>query len=173
MLERDGEKIMNMLIDRFSPPGYNVKWERKFIIISIALSCFISLGFFSNLISEINRLYYIDGGKKYLRENAICATFADVAGALFYGFTVTAITCLFFIIIRRVYLNQNSKCIYTVKRLPHKMPVLKLTLPVPVFYFIAIIFAKSALIMIYLVIYFIAVPDETLPAYCLEGIWRL
>lgn len=164
---------MNTTIERFSPPGYNTKWEKRFMIFGISLSVFISLSFVACLIADIKSLYYVDGGKRYLKENAICATFPEIAGALFYCFTVTAVTCLFFIAIRRLYLNQNSKSIYTVKRLPHTAPVFKLVAPAPIIYFLSMLFIKYSVLLVYLLVYLISVPKQALPANWFEGFWRL
>ena len=164
---------MNTWINRSTPPGYNVKWEKRFLTACVILSLTISFGFFGKLIYEINKLYYFDGGKRYLRDNAVCANFSDIAGVFFLGFTVTAITSLSFILLRRLYLNQNSKSIYTVKRLPQRLPVFKLTFPVPVSYFLSILFIKYVFILLYFFIYLIAVPKAAFPKSLLDGIWRL
>lgn len=164
---------MNMLISSLSSPGYNLKWEKRFVVFGVSLSAFISLGFFASLLKEISRLYYVDGGTRYLSQNAVCSSFSDIVGGFFYGFTVTALTSLFFIAVRRIYLDQNSKSIYTVKRLPHRLPVFKLTVPVPLLYFFTVLLVKYFLIFIYLIIYLLAVPDEAIPLNWLNGFWRL
>ena len=87
---------MNMLISSLSSPGYNLKWEKRFVVFGVSLSAFISLGFFASLLKEISRLYYVDGGTRYLSQNAVCSSFSDIVGGFFYGFTVTALTSLFF-----------------------------------------------------------------------------
>ena len=164
---------MITMIERYSPPGYNVKWEKRFITVSLVISTLLSLGFFANLIRSVNRLYFFDGGKRYLKANASCSLFSENIGVLMHGFTVTAITCIFFMIIRKAYLYQNSKSIYTVRRLPIKIPVFRITLPVPLMYFLTVLLVKYIILVVYMLVYLLSVPKEAIPIDWLDGIWRL
>ncbi|MBE6641709.1 MAG: hypothetical protein E7619_08985 [Ruminococcaceae bacterium] len=162
-----------MILDRYSPPGYNHQREKNIFVALLLLSCFISLGFIAEYVHEINSLYYYDGGRRLLKEGAVVKNFAGICRGYMYCFSVAAITVLCFSAIRYMYLFGESKSIYTAKRLPKKLPVFSIIAPIPATYAVLLIAVKCALLCIYAIIYVNFTPEQCLPVNMWQGIWRL
>lgn len=166
--------MINNYLTRYSPPGMDLKLEKRFFIWGMILSVSYSiLYFFTNYSNAYYELYIYVSGKAILNTNANMPDFRSLIGLSFIGFAIVAIMMVGFIIYRYSYYNQGSKSMYLMKRLPQKSELHKRALVVPFIAMLLCLLTVFILLMIFYAVYMLATPKACLVPNQWQILWRL
>ncbi len=102
----------------FVPPGMNVEGELIFFLIAMLAAMCYATGFFARLYGQIDLLYQYSYGDRTLIPGAVIAPFYEVFDQAWTGYFVVLLCMLGYGIYHYLYYKQESKSIYTMRRLP-------------------------------------------------------
>jgi len=158
---------LQKFLARFSPPGSNCEGFFTFLIGGAFVSFISSFGYFFTYSSR----YYdiVDRKTGYIQPFQKMPPFGEM---LFqYGFRLFAVACVAFVIANYLYFFQESKSIYTMRRLRSAWELHLRCWTLPVLGALLLLFCSVLLAGLYALHYFTVTPPELLPAQPLT-LWR-
>lgn len=159
-------------LERFSPPGLDAVREMRALRAGGVVSFIFSLGFFLRFFSERSTLYEWNGLKNVLVSGRTMADFPAVLGGALYGFAALAVAALLTAALRRAYFEQDSKSIYTMRRLPRRETAQR-CLVLPAIYALLALAAALLLLCLYYLFYMAVTPAQCLPPHQWQRIWSV
>lgn len=166
--------MITEFLKKYSPPGMDLKQEKRFLFIGYICSAVYSLfDFLGNYAMAYDRLYDYIGGKPVLNINAVMTDFRLLIKFSFIGFGITALVMLGFIIYRYAYYRQGSMSIYLMKRLPRKTEIHKRALVLPFLAVFICLLTAFLLLLLYFAVYMLATPDVSLTPNQWQKLWRI
>ncbi len=153
----------------FVPPGMNVEGELIFLLIAILAAMCYATGFFARLFDQIDLLYQYSMGERTLIAGAVMAPFYEVYNQAWTGYFIVLLCMLGWGIYHYLYYKQDTKSIYTMRRLPDSVSFLRYTWTLTLCeILVCVLFAILCLSMSY-GFYCLMTPDGCLP----DGQWTL
>ena len=150
-------------LDRFYPPGYEWREELYSVGILWALAFFLSWTYLFQLHRMTGRLYYFQGGQRLLHPDAVAEPFAKVVSMSWTGFAAPLLFWALRVIWHYFSYWRGTKRIYVMRRLPRRGVVFASCVKGPAVCAVAVVLAAAALSVLYLGLYFLAVPRECMP----------
>ena len=120
----------------------------------------------------MDKLYHKNGSNRTLIPGAIMPDFTEILDRSLWGFLVAIIAALALIGVHYACHYQDSKSIYTMRRLPNRWELHRRCLTLPL-YFAAVCAVLAALLLVlYFVLYMLATPAQCLTPDQWQKIWR-
>jgi len=107
-------------LERYAPPGYELKTELSYILFLSVASLLVSFMFFLRFREAYNLLFDFENGVKVLLPNAQMPDFGTLSNAPFSSFRTLWVWTFFFIRNHYRYINVETKSIYLMLRLPNR-----------------------------------------------------
>lgn len=144
--------MISNFLNRYSPPGMELKQEKRIFIWGMILSILYSVFYWAaKYVEAYNSLFVYKNGKHLLNVNAEMPYFRALLGHSFIGFAILSVIMLGFIVYHYIYYRQGSMSIYLMKRLPKKSELHIRALAIPsivvVLCFITAFIYKAKIIM--------------------------
>ncbi|MBE6658824.1 MAG: hypothetical protein E7604_10305 [Ruminococcaceae bacterium] len=153
----------------FVPPGMNVEGELIFFLIAMLAAMCYATGFFARLFAQMDLLYQYSYGERTLIPGAVMAPFYEVFNQAWTGYFIVLLCMLGWGIYHDLYYKQDTKSIYTMRRLPDRVSFLRYTWTLTLCeVLVCVLFAILCLSMSY-GFYCLMTPDGCLP----DGQWTL
>ena len=171
--EKSSRHQTEQLFERLMPPGASLRpfFETFFWGIGISAAC--SMGFLIRFADRKSDLYYKDAlGIVRMRGDAVMPDFVSILGGCLWGFYLTALVMLAFILVNYTYYRRGTKSIYTMRRLPSRREIHKRSLPLPLLAAITVMVLAFIVLMIYYAIYMCATPEQCLRPDQWAKLWR-
>lgn len=166
--------MISKFLNKYSPPGMELKQEKRIFAWGIILSILYSIFDWSaKYIEAYNGLFVYKNGRHLLNVNAEMPYFRALLGRSFMGFAILSVIMLGFIIYHYIYYRQGSKSIYLMKRLPNKSELHIRALAIPVIVVMLCFVTVFILLMIYFAIYMLVTPKACLLPNQWQILWRL
>lgn len=166
--------MISEFIKRYSPPGMELKQEKKLFIWGMILSILYSIFYWSaNYIEAYNSLFVYKNGMLLLNVNAEMPNFRALLGHSFIGFAILSVIMFGFIVYHYIYYRQGSMSIYLMKRIPKKSELHIRALAIPVIVVVLCFITAFILLMIYFAIYMLVTPKACLLPNQWQNLWRL
>ena len=166
--------MISNFLDRYSPPGMELKQEKRIFIWGIILSILYSVFYWAaKYVEAYNSLFVYQNGKHLLNVNAEMPYFRALLGHSFIGFAILSVIMLGFIVYHYIYYRQGSMSIYLMKRLPKKSELHIRALAIPVIVVVLCVIIAFLLLMIYFAIYMLVTPKACLLPNQWQILWRL
>lgn len=165
---------MNEFLKRNTPPGADCWQAPKLLAGGIICSAVWSLIYFLFRFAYAIRalfIYYPDKKIRVIKEGAVMPIFSELVENSFWGFSITAICMLFFVIYYYSYYQQGSRSIYLMKRLPNRWELHRRAIVIPLLSSFSAVASAFVLKLIFLVIYLLATPEECLPTSNIYQLW--
>lgn len=165
---------MKLDLSRHAPPGLDPAPEMRVFAVGMALSAIFSLVFFAGRYADqLNRLYWKNGTERTLIPGAVMPDFVEVLGQALIGFLIVAACMAAFAVIHYSYHYQESKSIYTMRRLPRRWELHRRCLTLPVAGLTVSLLAAFLLLVIYYAAYMLMTPDTCLTPDQWRKIWSV
>lgn len=162
---------MNIDFAKYVPLGIDYKSESKWTLCGMGISTGYSLGFFFSYMSARNGLYMMQGNMRALRPGAIMEDFAAILGGYLNGFIIVILCMLALSAYHYVYHYQNSKSIYTMRRLPDRGELYRRCLALPAAAILVCILTALILMLLYFGVYMLCTPEECILPDQWQKIW--
>ena len=155
------EKIKNII-----PVGYDAKEELMIFEGGLILSVLFGSGsFLMKLSNAISRLYWINGSKRILKNDAVMPHFTEILGNSLIFFAVLFIICLAFSYVHYYYHTWGSKSIYTMKRLPQKNEFSKRIFTLPLIMAVTVLALFLVTLGVLFAVYYFRTPETLIPLF--------
>lgn len=166
--------MINNFLIKYSPPGMDLKPEKRVFIWGITLSVFYStFYYFARYAEAYHKLYERVGGRLTLNINAVMPDFRALLGQSLVGFIALSVVMLGFMIYHYIYYRQGSRSIYLMRRLPKKSEMHKRALTLPIIAVLICLAAAFILLMIYFAVYMLVTPKACRMPDQWQILWRL
>ena len=166
--------MISEFLKRYSPPGMELKQEKKLFIWGMFLSILYSIFYWSaKYIEAYNSLFVYKNGMLLLNVNAEMPYFRALLGHSFIGFAILSVIVFGFIVYHYIYYRQGSMSIYLMKRIPKKSELHIRALAIPVIVVVLCFITAFILLMIYFAIYMLVTPKACLLPNQWQNLWRL
>lgn len=123
----------------------------------------LSWSYLFRLYRVTSRLYYFQDGKRFLYPDAVAEPFTKVASMSWTGFTVPLLFLALMAVWHYFSYWRGTKSIYVMRRLPRRGVVFASCVKGPTLCALAVVLAAAALYVLYLGLYWLAVPAECMP----------
>ncbi len=155
--------------ERIIPVGINAKKELTAIIAGLVLAVLRSLFYFDSYYHNYHQLYEYYSGKKILVDGRKMTDFYILIDGCFEGFYIATFLLIALIVFHYLYHYKDSKCIYTMKRLPKKSELHKRCITLPLICILICQIIPALLLLVYFKHYMATTPPECL----VEGQWHM
>ncbi len=160
---------MMLDLSRHIPPGLNLKPERTAYSVGMLLSVLFSLlYFFPRYSDQLIRLYRWNGLQPAPLPGAVMPDFAGILGQALIGFPVLSAMTAGFAALHYLYHYQESKSIYTMRRLTNRRELHRRCLTLPLLGFVLSVLTAFLLLLVFFAVYMIRTPKICLT----PGQWR-
>lgn len=150
-------------LEKYAPPGVNVKHQIDFFVTGNIISIIASLYFFVEYFNEYQDLFEFDGETRVLIEGAMMPDFPLILGKFLVGCLIMAVCMMFYVVFYYSYYYQGgSKSIYLMKRLPKKSEIHKRAWTLPLIFTALCLVIGFLMAVIYLCFYLLVTPSECL-----------
>ena len=150
--------------DRLVPLGVDGANVRDRMALGLGAAAVCSLSFLGHFSRAVNDLYQYRGGVRYqLIDGAKIVPFRDLLHGVFWACGVMALIMMFVAVGFYSYHDQDSKSLYTMKRLPNRMELWRRVLAMPLLGAASCGIPAAVLTGVYYVIYLLCTPAGCLP----------
>ena len=150
-------------IAKLYPPGYEWQDEWKVTGYLLGLVFILSGQYWFRLGRMTNGLYRYEGGKRFVDAEAIAESYVEVVGNSWLWFLLPIVFLAVMAVWHYVSYWQHTRSIYVMRRLPRRGVVFVSCVQGPVLCAAVLILAVVLLYVLYLGLYWIAVPAECMP----------
>ena len=164
--------MKKLSLERYAPPGVNLKTERNLFICGMVAALLWSFSFFNSFSRYKGQLYYHRGDEAILREGAVMEDFVVVLDKSLLGFLLLAFCLIMVAVYHYAYHYQDSKSIYLMRRLPDNMELHRRCLTLPAAAIVIALLTAFVLLLIYYAVYMLATPPECLTPDQWQKLWR-
>lgn len=156
----------------YAPAGMSIKEEKNIFIIGMAASVIVSLsGFSHRYVDCYERLYWKNGAERTIIPGAIMPDFVEILGESFIGFKVVAALLIAVVVMNYAYHFEESKSIYTMRRLSRVWELHRRCLTLPVCGIIISMITAFALLLFYYDVYMSMTPEICVTPGQWQKIW--
>lgn len=156
--------MMKERLRKFYPPGF--EWQEELISAAIlfGLAFLLSWRYLYRLGRMTHNLYTYDRyGERFLRPDALADAFSELIQGSFQGFLLPLVFLAGMTVWHYIYYFRHTKSIYVMRRLPKRRVVFFSCIKGPVMCAVLLVFAAGIIWMLYLGLYWLAVPGECIP----------
>ena len=154
---------MKIDLSRHAPLGFRVRDEVKgFFGGCFGATLFSLIYFLPRFNDQLDKLYHRNGKNRVLIPGAIMPDFVEIFGRSHWGFLVVIIAALAFIGGHYAYHYQESKSIYTMRRLPSRWELHRRCLTLPLLAVVAYLILAFLILLIFYAVYMNMTPDVCL-----------
>lgn len=154
------EKKWRKELSYHAPAGMGIKEEKKIFMIGMVASIMVSLSVFSTRYMDCyERLYWKNGAERTIIPEAIMPDFAEILGESFIGFKVVIALMIATAVMHYAYHFEESKSIYTMRRLPSVWELHRRCLTLPVCGIVISLVTAFVLLLIYYDVYMTVTPE--------------
>lgn len=150
-------------IAKFYPPGYEWQDEWKVTGCLLGLAFVLSWQYLFRLVRMTNGLYWYEGGKRFVRAEVIAESYMEVVGNSWLWFLLPIVFLALMAVWHYASYWQYTRSIYVMRRLPRRGVVLASCVQGPLLCAAVLALAAVLLSVLYLGLYWIAVPAECMP----------
>lgn len=156
---------MKERLRKLYPPGYEWREELISAAVLFGLAVLLSWRYLFRLGRMTWNLYTYDYTyeKRLLRPDALAEAFSELIHGSFWGFLLPLVFLAVMVIMHYIYYWKHTKSIYVMRRLPKRGVVFLSCIKGPVLCVALLVFAAGVLWMLYLGLYWLAVPAECVP----------
>ena len=155
------EKLL-IWMENYAPPGIQLSKEMNYWKLVMAICTCWCLQFPFRYVQELNGLYEIRAGKKYLMDNVFMPGFELISMGLFEVFSIAIAFSVCMLVYHYNYHNQGSRIMYLMRRLPNKWEVHIRCITLPVITVVISVVYMHMLRMIFYAIYILCTPPQCL-----------
>ena len=156
--------MMKVRLRKLYPPGYEWREELISAAILFGLAFLLSWQYLFRLGQMTHNLYTYDRyGERILRADALAEAFSELIQGSFRGFLLPIVFLTVMVLWHYISYWRNTKSIYVMRRLPKRGVVFLSCVKGPVFCAVLLALAAGVLWMLYLGLYWLAVPAECIP----------
>lgn len=156
--------MMKEWLRKLYPPGYEWREELISAAVLFGLAFFLSWQYLFRLGRMTHNLYTYDRyGERFLRPDAVADAFSELIQGSFRGFFLPFVFLAVMVIWHYICYWRHTKSIYVMRRLPKRGVVFLSCVKGPVLGAALLALAAGILWMLYLGLYWLAVPAECLP----------
>lgn len=161
-------------LSRYTPPGFDSRYELRLFLAGTALATLHSLSFLSRFANAKSHLYGQMGTERYLLPGAVMPDFHILLGNALTGFLVLALFWVpVFVTVHYTYHWQDSKSVYLMRRLPNRWEFHRRCLTLPLSVALLCLAVAAILLLVYYGIYMAATPEECLTPRQWQKIWSV
>ncbi len=160
-------------LEKYAPPGFNVKREVRLIITGYVLSILYSMSFFIKFFFEYRILFRNQYGRYIDYPSGVMPSCAHLLEGVFMLFWVLVAAMAVLVMVHYQYYYTKSKSIYLMKRLSDKRELFRRNWSIPLFTVAAILITVFVLIVIYYIFYMSVAPKNCIWPNQWLRIWRL
>ena len=165
---------MKIDLSRHAPPGFRVQDEVKgFWGGCFGATAFSLITFISRFNDELDQLYHRNGSNRTLIPGAIMPDFVEIFDRSYWGFLVVIIVALALIGVHYAYHYQESKSIYTMRRLPSRWELHRRCLTLPLVAIAIYLIMAFVILLIFYTAYMKITPDVCLTPGQWQKIWSV
>jgi len=154
------------------PLGMDGKTIRNRMLTVLSISAVWSLQFIWKCGMEVNGLYYINWTERVLQPGAQMRWFSELVDGAFVLFGLTALSMLIIAVILYLYHFQESKSIYTMRRLPKRSELWRRCLAIPGGCAAACLILSTVLLLLYFWFYHWITPEPCLQPGQWQHLWE-
>lgn len=155
-----------------APAGMGIKEEKNIFIIAMAASIMASLSIFSTRYMDCYEgLYWKNGAERTIIPEAIMPDFVEILGESFIGFKIVVALMIAAVVTHYAYHFEESKSIYTMRRLPSVWELHRRCLTLPVCGIIISLVTALALLLIYYDVYMAVTPEICITPGQWQKLW--
>ena len=165
---------MKIDLSRHTPLGFRVQEEVKgFWGGCIGATAFSLITFVSKYCDELDKLYHRNGADRTLIPGAIMPDFVEIFDRSYWGFLVVILVAIATIGMHYIYHYQESKSIYTMRRLPSRWELHRRCLTLPLIAIAIYLIMAFAILFIFYMAYTNITPDVCLTPGQWQKIWSV
>ena len=150
-------------IAKFYPPGYEWQDEWKVTGCLWGLTFVLSWQYLFRLSRMTDELYRYEGGKRFVNAEVIAESYVEVVSNSWLWFLLPILFLTVMAVWHYVSYWQYTKSIYVMRRLPRRWVVFTSCVQGPLLCTAVLALATVLLYVLYLGLYWIAVPAECVP----------
>ena len=156
----------------YVPVGMDIKEEKKSFIIAMAAAIMISLSVFSHRYMDCyEKLYWKNGAERTIIPGVVMPDFVEILGESFIGFKVVIALVIAALVMNYAYHFEESKSIYTMRRLPRVWELHRRCLTLPICVIIISLVTAYVLLLIYYDVYMTMTPEICVTPGQWQKIW--
>lgn len=160
-------------LEKYAPPGFNVKREVRLIITGYVLSILYSMSFLIKFFLEYRTLFRNEYGRYTDYPAGVMPSCAHLLEGVFMLFGVMIVFMAVLVLVHYLYYHTKSKSIYLMKRLSDKRELFRRNWSIPLFTVSVSLITIFILIVIYYLIYMSVAPKNCIWPNQWLRIWRL
>ena len=165
---------MKLDLSRHAPPGYDLRAEKGMFIGGMALSILYALFTFGSRFSnQLTELYRVEGTVRVLKDGAIMPDFVEILDGTLTPFWLLSVCFLAQIVSHYAYHFNETKSIYTMRRLPNRRELHRRCLTLPVLAAAIFLIMAFVFLLIFYADYMIVTPDVCLTPDQWQKIWSV
>ena len=165
---------MKIDLSRHAPLGFRVQEEAKgFLGGCFGATAFSLITFIAKFSDALDRLYYKNGENRTLIPGAIMPDFTEILDRSLWGFLVAIIAALALIGVHYACHYQDSKSIYTMRRLPNRWELHRRCLTLPLLAAAVYLILAFVILLIFYAVYMNLTPDVCLTPGQWQKIWSV
>lgn len=155
---------MRIPIERYGPPGVDIRRESLRTAQGLLGAAFLSLRFLPVYWNSRAALYTVHNGVRVLDEGVVMPTFREIFSWSFLGFWIFFAAMAAVAVLHVVYHYQGgSRPVYLMRRLPDRWEYWRRCLALPAAGALCALAAMALLLGAYLAIYLLCTPAQCLP----------
>lgn len=160
-------------LERYAPPGYELKTELRYILYISLASLLVSFGFFLRFREAYNLLFDFENGVKVLLPNAQVPDFETLSKDAFSLFRTLSPWLSFFIWYHYRYFKVETKSIYLMLRLPNRFEYHMRCWAIPLAFILLSYLAIALLKVVYFTYYLNMIPLSAWPPGQSMNLWSV
>ena len=166
------DKNKKRMLSYHAPAGMDLKSEKQVFIIWMIASILISLmGFSARYMDSYERLYWKNGAERAVIPGAIMPDFVEILGESLLGFKIVFALMIAAVVIHYAYHFQESKSIYTMRRLPLVWELHRRCLTLPVCGMVIGLGTAFVMLLLFYTVYMGLTPEICLTPGQWQKIW--
>lgn len=160
-------------LERYAPPGYELKTELSYILFLSVASLLVSFMFFLRFREAYNLLFEFENGVKVLLPNAQMPGFETLSKDAFSLFQALWVWTLFLIRNHYRYFNVETKSVYLMLRLPNRFEYHMRCWAIPLAFILLSYLAITLLKVVYFTYYLNMIPLSAWPPGQSMNLWSV
>lgn len=160
-------------LERYAPPGYELKTELSYILFLSVASLLVSFMFFLRFREAYNLLFEFENGVKVLLPNAQMPGFETLSKDAFFSFRTLSPWISCFIWYHYRYFKVETKSVYLMLRLPNRFEYHMRCWAIPLAFILLSYLAITLLKVVYFTYYLNMIPLTAWPPSQSMNLWSV
>ena len=160
-------------LERYAPPGYELKTELRYILYISVASFLVSFMFFLRFREAYNLLFDFENGVKVLLPNAQMPDFETLIKGAFSSFQALSLWISYYIWYHYRYFKVETKSVYLMLRLPNRFEYHMRCWAIPLAFILLSYLAIILLKVVYFTYYLNMIPLTAWPPGQSMNLWSV